>query len=63
MITDHSGFNDSKLGILLQPTAEGKWLWAVGYPHGSTYESGEMDTLENAAAVAKVALRLLETKR
>ena len=59
----NNGFEDSRLCIQLQPASNGKWLWSVGYPHGTTYENGEIDTPENAVAVAKVALRLLETKR
>jgi hypothetical protein len=55
--------DDECLCIRLQPIEDGKWMWNVGYPHGLTYEHGESDSPGNAVAVAKVALRLLSTKR
>jgi hypothetical protein len=55
--------DDERLCIRLQPVGDEKWMWNVGYPHGLTYESGEMDTPEAALAVAKVALRLLNNRR
>jgi hypothetical protein len=51
--------NVEELCIRLQPRPNGKWFWNVGYPQGLTYESGEMNTPEDALAVATVALRLL----